>query len=50
MTKKMIQNPQDCIPLYINKKKKKFTKDSENRLRSIFSYVLYLEKHEQLFK
>ena len=46
----MIKNPRDKIALYINKKKKKFTKDSENLLRSIFSYVLYLEKDKQSIK
>ena len=46
----MIKNPLDEIALYINMKKKKFTKDSENLLKSIFSYVLYLEKGEQLVR
>jgi hypothetical protein len=48
MTKKMIKNPQDEIALYINAKKRKFTKKSELLLKGIFSYVLYLENNNVL--
>ena len=44
----MIKNSQDEIALYINAKKRKFTKKSELLLKGIFSYVLYLENNNVL--